>query len=73
LHGKRGATPVEPGNYAENLGYWEELKDRPDQPFLLFNLGSIAIERQRWPEAGHLGRSLAGSAPGDSITRTLFA
>jgi glycosyltransferase involved in cell wall biosynthesis len=52
----------------------EELKDRPDEPFLLFNLGSIAIERQQWPEAlSYLSRSLAGSAAGDSITRKLFA
>ena len=52
----------------------EELKDRPDEPFLLFNLGSVSIERQRWPEAlGYLGRSLAHSAASDSITRKLFA
>jgi tetratricopeptide (TPR) repeat protein len=52
----------------------EELKDRPDDPFVLFNLGSIAIERQDWDEAlDYLRRSLAGSAPTDSITRKLFA
>ncbi len=52
----------------------EELADRPDDPFVLFNLGSIAIERRDWPEAlAHLGRSLALSAPEDSITRKLHA
>ena len=52
----------------------EELKDRPDDPFTLFNLGSIAIERKDWRDAlGFLERSLAGSAPTDSIVRKLFA
>src|SRR5262249_28764304 len=52
----------------------EELKDRPDEPFLLFNLGAIAVERKDWDAAlGYLGRSLAHSAPGDSIVRKLFA
>ena len=52
----------------------EELKDRPDDPFTLFNLGSIAIERKDWREAlKFLNRSLERSAPTDSITRKLFA
>ena len=52
----------------------EELKDRPDEPFILFNLGAIAIERRDWGGAlGYLRRSLARSAPSDSITRKLFA
>jgi tetratricopeptide (TPR) repeat protein len=52
----------------------EELAERPDDPFVLFNLGSIAVERQDWPAAlDYLRRSLAGSAPTDSITRKLFA
>jgi uncharacterized protein HemY len=47
-----------------------ELAERPDDPFILFNLGSIAIERKQWRESlGLLRRSLAGSAPTDSITR----
>ena len=52
----------------------EELAERPDDPFTLFNLGSIAIERAEWDEAlGYLRRSLTRSAPTDSITRKLFA
>jgi tetratricopeptide (TPR) repeat protein len=52
----------------------EELAERPDDPFTLFNLGSISIEREQWDEAlGYLRRSLARSAPTDSITRKLFA
>lgn len=52
----------------------EELAERPDDPFVLFNLGSIAIERQDWRGAvDQLRRSLAGSAPTDSITRKLYA
>jgi len=52
----------------------EELEDRPHDPFVLFNLGSIAVERQEWREAlEYLRRSLAGSAPTDSITRKLYA
>jgi tetratricopeptide (TPR) repeat protein len=51
-----------------------ELEDRPDDPFVLFNLGAIAVERRQWLEAlGFLNCSLAGSAPTDSIVRKLFA
>ena len=47
-----------------------ELARDPDEPFVLFNLGSISIECRRWPEAiDRLRRSLARSAPSDSITR----
>jgi len=53
---------------------WMDLEELPGDPFVLFNLGSIAIERKEWYEAlGFLHRSLAGSAPTDSITRKLFA
>ena len=39
----------------------EELAERPDDPFTLFNLGSIAVERTEWNDAlGYLKRSLAG-------------
>jgi GT2 family glycosyltransferase len=52
----------------------EELADRPGDPFVLFNLGSIAIEWQEWRAAlEHLRASLSSSAPTDSITRKLFA
>ncbi len=52
----------------------QELAERPDDPFVLFNLGSIAIERQDWRQAlDYLRHSLAGSAPTDSITRKLYA
>ena len=52
----------------------EDLAERPDDPFVLFNLGAIAIERQDWHDALELlRRSLAGSAPTDSITRKLYA
>jgi tetratricopeptide (TPR) repeat protein len=51
-----------------------ELEERPDEPFVLFNLGSIAVERQAWHEAiGYLSRSLARSATTDSIVRKLYA
>ena len=51
-----------------------ELEDRPNDPFVLFNLGAIAVERRDWSEAlEFLKRSLAGSAPTDSIVRKLFA
>ena len=47
----------------------QELAERPDDPFVLFNLGAIAVERQDWQSAlGHLQRSLRGS-PTDSIVR----
>jgi glycosyltransferase involved in cell wall biosynthesis len=51
-----------------------ELAERPDDPFVLFNLGSIAIECADWRTALiHLRRSLALSGPDDSITRKLYA
>lgn len=52
----------------------EELDDRPGDPFVLFNLGSIAVERRDWRGAlSHLARSLEGSSPTDSITKKLYA
>jgi glycosyltransferase involved in cell wall biosynthesis len=52
----------------------QELEARPDDPFTLFNLGAIAGERKDWNGAlGFLQRSLAGSAPTDSIVRKLYA
>ena len=50
-----------------------ELIDNPDEPFVLFNVGAISLERCQWLEAlGFLERSLSRSAPTDSITRKLF-
>jgi glycosyltransferase involved in cell wall biosynthesis len=50
-----------------------ELADKPDDPFVLFNLGSYALERGSWQEGlDYSIRSLSRSAPGDSITRKLF-
>jgi hypothetical protein len=43
-------------------------------PFVLFNLGAIAVERREWRKAlGFLERSLRGSALTDLIVRKLFA
>jgi tetratricopeptide (TPR) repeat protein len=51
-----------------------ENAERPDHPFTLFNLGSIAQELGRTEEAlPLLQRSLELSAPLDSITRKLYA
>ena len=47
-----------------------ELVERPEDPFVLFNLGAIAVEQQdRSTALGHLQRSLRGSAPTDSMKR----
>ena len=51
----------------------EELKVRPDEPFILFNLGAIAIERQRWQGASitcaraWTGRRRATRSPGSCL------
>jgi tetratricopeptide (TPR) repeat protein len=51
-----------------------EVAERPDDPFVLFNLGMSAVERRELPEAlAYLTRSLAGSASSDSIVCKLFA
>jgi len=51
-----------------------ELAERPADPFVLFNLGAIAVEQQDWAGAvPFLERSLAGSASTDSITPKLYA
>jgi GT2 family glycosyltransferase len=50
----------------------EELVERPGDPFVLFNLGWIAIEsRDPWAALPYLRQSLAASAPSDSITLKL--
>ena len=51
-----------------------EVEEKPDDPFVLFNLGMSTAERREWPEAlVFLKRSLALSAPTDSIVRKLYA
>lgn len=51
-----------------------DLAEQPDEPFLLFNLGSILQELGRHPEAvPALRRSLEHSHPSDSIVRKLYA
>jgi FkbM family methyltransferase len=51
-----------------------EDSDRPDDPFTLFNLGSVCNELGRLAEAlPLLRRSLERSHPSDSIVRKLFA
>jgi glycosyltransferase involved in cell wall biosynthesis/predicted Zn-dependent protease len=51
-----------------------EDAERPDNPFILFNLGQVYQEQRRLPEAlDAFRRSLAGSAPDSSITRKLYA
>jgi hypothetical protein len=51
-----------------------ERDERSDDPFVLFNLVAIAVERREWQEGlGFLKRSLAGSASTDSIVRKLYA
>jgi tetratricopeptide (TPR) repeat protein len=51
-----------------------ELLERPNDPFVLFNLGASALQRKEY-HAGLalLEGSLALSAPGDSIVRKLYA
>jgi glycosyltransferase involved in cell wall biosynthesis len=52
----------------------EELVERPNDPFVLFNLGAIGVEMCEWRRGlDYLQRSLRLSAPTDSITRKLFA
>ena len=51
-----------------------ELSQRPGDAFVLFNLGQVALDVGDPRSAlGYLQRSLAGSAPADSITRKLHA
>lgn len=51
-----------------------ENQEQPDDPFTLFNLGSVCQEQGRLAEAlAALRRSLALSQPADSIVRKLYA
>jgi glycosyltransferase involved in cell wall biosynthesis/Tfp pilus assembly protein PilF len=51
-----------------------EEAEAPENPFTLFNLGSLFQEQGQLEEAlRYFHRSLAGSAPSDSIVRKLYA
>lgn len=51
-----------------------DLRDRPDNPFVYFNLGMTYGEAERWDEAvAALERSLALSTPGESQVRKTYA
>ncbi len=54
----------------------EELGERPNDAFVLFNIGTITFERQQWAEAlDYFQRSLANltaSAANESLRRKLF-
>jgi hypothetical protein len=50
-----------------------ELRERPGDPFVLFNIGRVAIDRREPKTAlGYLRASRAASAPRDSIVRKTF-
>ena len=61
----RSGTPATPtrrcgsgSSSALARSFEAKLAERPDDPFVLFNLGAIAVERQDWLTAlGHLQRS----------------
>ena len=46
-----------------------ELEDRPNDPFVLFNLGAIAIERHDWHEALEVPRAQPGRLGTDRLDR----
>ena len=50
-----------------------ELEERPNDPFVLFNLRALPSSVEPGPGARFLEASLAGSAPTDSIVCKLFA
>lgn len=51
-----------------------ENQEHPDDPFTLFNLGSVFLEMEKFTEAiPLLERSIARSHPADSIVRKLYA
>ena len=50
-----------------------ELREKPTDPFVLFNIGWVAIERKEPRTAlGYLRASLAASSPRDSIVRKVY-
>jgi GT2 family glycosyltransferase/2-polyprenyl-3-methyl-5-hydroxy-6-metoxy-1,4-benzoquinol methylase len=51
-----------------------ELKERPEHPFTLFNLGMTYVDASRYEEAVEfLRRSIAQSGPGESHVRKAYA
>lgn len=51
-----------------------ELKERPDHPFTLFNLGMTYTDMERFDEAAeYLVRSIRASEPGESHLRKAYA
>jgi len=51
-----------------------ELRERPEHPFVLFNLGMTYADAQRYEEAiGYLQRCLRGSRPEESHLRKAYA
>ena len=46
-----------------------ELQDRPDDPFVLFNLGAIAIERRDWHESAPVPQAQPGRFGADRFDR----
>ena len=46
-----------------------ELEDRPDEPFVLFNLGSIAVEREAWHDGARLPQTQPGALGADRLDR----
>ena len=47
----------------------QELEDRPDDPFTLFNLGAIAVERQEWNDGARVSRAQPGRLGTDRLDR----
>ena len=70
------AGEVEAGSWIGTSGSSKlEVEERPDDPFVLFNLERMSARRTARVASGfaYLNRSLAGSAPTDSIVCKWFA
>ena len=46
-----------------------ELEERPDDPFVLFNLGAIAVERHEWHDGARVPRAQPGRLGADRLDR----
>jgi tetratricopeptide (TPR) repeat protein len=69
------ADPAKQGDKVErNLRLLrQELADRPDDPFILYNLGAVALTQGQTAEALELlERSLKGLYPGDTLEHKLY-